>query len=816
MIELKEISKIYRSKKSVDTIALKNVNLTLADKGMVFILGKSGSGKSTLLNLLGGLDKPTSGEIFIQGKSMKDFTERDLDGYRNSFVGFVFQEFNLLEDYNVYENIELALALQQKEDENHLISQLLTSLDLEGLEKRRINELSGGQKQRVAIARALVKQPKLLLCDEPTGNLDQKSGQEIFNILKEISQQNLVVVVSHDEESARKYADRILTIVDGEILSDTGNQRQSENPSSFTLQEAHLPFSYIFRMALHNLKLKPFKLVMIIFLLTFSLLFLHTTLTTILYNQVDNTIKTMNANQDYVLQVRKVEKESAFEYSYVPFESEDIEAILDIADVTINRQYDLYDNNQELNFNYASYDINDWVLNRPYPLEFIELEDNRLIENLMGRLPTNDNEIVIHKYLADYIIKYGITENEEVYKSQSYEELLNGEHGLPLGDNQVFVVGIVMDDSDGYTTEKLYGNLKAINEFYDSDYYQMAPFIYVQDFAKNAILKTDKDVPLDSMILGVSSFQKNLRFLEKPVNVITSEGLTSKDALTEEEIIVPLEYYLTQKEDFKNQYESLLEQGKPEEEINQFIQDYLSQEDLQISLSYQENGERKVVFLKVTGVNFDNVYYITPAFGQNFSYKTREISSLYIYENDSQKLESLLTEIDLLTNNVTGNYGYVLSSDILSSTNGYQGIYTTFGKLFLFLTLAFSLFTLLLFVHYISQVITEARKEIGILRALGASSKDILYIYLTTVMIVGVFSAVLANVLWYFITLFLHHLLSSAMGFKVYPFDTSFLTSIFVFCYSLLLSVFITFFIIKPVSNATPANTILNKKERKE
>ena len=466
--------------------------------------------------------------------------------------------------------------------------------------------------------------------------------------------------------------------------------------------------------------------------------------------------------------------------------------------------------------NYASYDINDWVLNRPYPLEFIELEDNRLIENLMGRLPTNDNEIVIHKYLADYIIKYGITENEEVYKSQSYEELLNGEHGLPLGDNQVFVVGIVMDDSDGYTTEKLYGNLKAINEFYDSDYYQMAPFIYVQDFAKNAILKTDKDVPLDSMILGVSSFQKNLRFLEKPVNVITSEGLTSKDALTEEEIIVPLEYYLTQKEDFKNQYESLLEQGKPEEEINQFIQDYLSQEDLQISLSYQENGERKVVFLKVTGVNFDNVYYITPAFGQNFSYKTREISSLYIYENDSQKLESLLTEIDLLTNNVTGNYGYVLSSDILSSTNGYQGIYTTFGKLFLFLTLAFSLFTLLLFVHYISQVITEARKEIGILRALGASSKDILYIYLTTVMIVGVFSAVLANVLWYFITLFLHHLLSSAMGFKVYPFDTSFLTSIFVFCYSLLLSVFITFFIIKPVSNATPANTILNKKERRE
>ncbi len=816
MIELKEVSKIYRSKKSVDTLALKNVSLTLEDKGMVFILGKSGSGKSTLLNLLGGLDKPSSGEIFIQGKSMKDFTEKDFDRYRNSFVGFVFQEFNLLEDYNVYENIELALALQQKKDENHFIHHLLTSLDLEGLEKRRINELSGGQKQRVAIARALVKRPKLLLCDEPTGNLDQKSGQEIFTILKEISKQNLVVVVSHDEEAAREYADRILTIVDGEITEDTGYQNTEENSSSFTLQDAHLPFSYIFKMALHNLKLKPFKLIMIIFLFTFSLLFLHTTLTTILYNQVDNTIKTMKANQDYVLQVRKIEKKSAFEYSYVPFENEDIEAILDIADITINRQYDLYDNNQALNFHYASYDINDWVLQSPYSLHFIELEDDRLIENLMGRLPTKENEIVLHKYLADYIIKYGVIENEEVYKPQSYEELLNGGQSLSLGDNQVFVVGIVMDNSDGYTTEKLYGDLKAIRNFQNSDYYQMASFIYVRGFAEKAILKTDKNVPLNSMTLGVSSFQRNLRFLEEPVRVIAVDGLTSKDALTKEEILVPLEYFLTQKEDFKNQYESLLEQGQTEEEINKFLQDYLTREDLQIALSYQENGERKVVFLKVTGVNFDNFYYITPAFGQNFSYKTREISSLYIYENNSQILENLLTKIDLSTNNIDGNYGYVLSSDILSSTNEFQGVYTVYGKILFFLTLAFSLFTLLLFVHYISQVITEARKEIGILRALGTRSKDILYIYLTMVIFVGVFSAILANVLWYFITMFLHHLLSTAMGFKVYPFDTSFLTSIFVFGYCLLLSIFIPFFLIKPISAATPANTILNKTEREK
>ena len=201
MIELRNVSKIYKSKKGNKTTALNNVSLKFDDKGMTFILGKSGSGKSTLLNIIGGLDKYDSGDIFILGKSSKDFKNSDFDSYRNTYVGFVFQEFNILEDYNVYENISLALQLQQKNIDKEKIDKLLDKLGLIDLKTRKVNELSGGQKQRVAIARALIKDPKIILADEPTGNLDSKTGKQVMDLLKEISKEKLVIIVSPEFDS---------------------------------------------------------------------------------------------------------------------------------------------------------------------------------------------------------------------------------------------------------------------------------------------------------------------------------------------------------------------------------------------------------------------------------------------------------------------------------------------------------------------------------------------------------------------------------------------------------------------------------------
>ncbi len=220
MLEIKNLTKIYRSKTGESVKALDNVSISFPETGMVFILGKSGSGKSTLLNVMGGLDAYDDGEFIIKGKSSKDFGGSDFDAYRNTFIGFIFQEYNVLDDFTVGANIGLALELQGKKATDEKINAILAQVDLLSYAKRKPNELSGGQKQRVAIARALVKDPQIIMADEPTGALDSNTGKQIFDTLKELSKEKLVLIVSHDRDFAERYADRIVELSDGKILSD--------------------------------------------------------------------------------------------------------------------------------------------------------------------------------------------------------------------------------------------------------------------------------------------------------------------------------------------------------------------------------------------------------------------------------------------------------------------------------------------------------------------------------------------------------------------------------------------------------------------
>ena len=232
MLEIRNLSKTYHSKKGESVKALDNINITFAESGMVFILGKSGSGKSTLLNVMGGLDSYDSGEFIIKGKSSKDFAGSDFDAYRNTFIGFIFQEYNILDDFSVGANIGLALELQGKKATDEKITEILSKVDLLSYAKRKPNELSGGQKQRVAIARALVKEPQIIMADEPTGALDSNTGKQIFDALKALSKEKLVLIVSHDRDFAEKYADRIIELSDGQIISDvTKHERESEQLS---------------------------------------------------------------------------------------------------------------------------------------------------------------------------------------------------------------------------------------------------------------------------------------------------------------------------------------------------------------------------------------------------------------------------------------------------------------------------------------------------------------------------------------------------------------------------------------------------------
>ncbi|MBR1677110.1 MAG: ABC transporter ATP-binding protein/permease [Clostridia bacterium] len=237
MLELKNIVKEYVTADE-KVLALKGVSLKFRKSEFVSVLGPSGCGKTTLLNIVGGLDRYTSGDLIINGKSTKNFSDKDWDTYRNHQIGFVFQSYNLIPHQTVLENVELALTLSgisAAERKERAIA-VLEKVGLKNKINNRPNQLSGGQMQRVAIARALINDPEILLADEPTGALDSKTSVQIMDLLKEISNDRLIVMVTHNPELAEKYSSRIIRLLDGELVGDdkpvTDEEAEEENKIS--------------------------------------------------------------------------------------------------------------------------------------------------------------------------------------------------------------------------------------------------------------------------------------------------------------------------------------------------------------------------------------------------------------------------------------------------------------------------------------------------------------------------------------------------------------------------------------------------------
>ena len=230
MIRLSNVNKYFFKNKENEIHVSKDINLEIDSKGMVVFLGTSGSGKTTLLNIMSGIDRFDSGEIEVFGEKLSHFS-RKWNKIRKNNIGYVFQNYNLLKNKTVYENIDFILRNNGYNDEENIrsrIQYLLKSVGLENFEKRYVNTLSGGQAQRVSLARALVKRPKIIVADEPTGNLDSKNSLFVMNILKEFSKSALVLLVTHDEKIASYYGDRIIRIKDGEIISDELNEANQD------------------------------------------------------------------------------------------------------------------------------------------------------------------------------------------------------------------------------------------------------------------------------------------------------------------------------------------------------------------------------------------------------------------------------------------------------------------------------------------------------------------------------------------------------------------------------------------------------------
>ncbi len=321
MIKLIDINKYYTSSQG-KFHALKNINLTFPDQGMVYIVGKSGSGKSTLLNVIGGIDKYDSGKLIIDNTVIDEstntvstdtidtakFSRKDFNSYRNTYIGFIFQEFNVIKGLTVYENIALSLELQQiSVKENHQkILDIIKTVGLTGKEKRRINELSGGERQRVAIARALIKDPKVIIADEPTGNLDSKNRDIVMNILKELSKEKLIIIVTHDKHLSKQYGDREIKIKDGQIVKDEllhPENLQNVVPTKHKIKQISPKAIVSFNLAWKGFKLNKARFIFIIILFSLSLIFAGSVINLYLTDTTKEYAKFQDDYGNYVISI---------------------------------------------------------------------------------------------------------------------------------------------------------------------------------------------------------------------------------------------------------------------------------------------------------------------------------------------------------------------------------------------------------------------------------------------------------------------------------------------------------------------------------
>ena len=263
MLKLKKISKSYKTG-SFFQKALNEVSINFREQEFVAILGSSGSGKTTLLNMIGGLDVYDSGDLIFNGKSTKKFKDGDWDAFRNNSIGFVFQSYNLISHISVLDNVEMGMTLsgKSKAERNKKALEVLDKVGLKEHSHKKPNQLSGGQMQRVAIARALANDPDIILADEPTGALDTTTGEQILDLIKEISKNKLVIMVTHDSSMANKYAKRIIKLKDGEVMGDSDPYIDKDDSSLYTIKKTSMSFLTALKLSFKNIVTKKGRTVL--------------------------------------------------------------------------------------------------------------------------------------------------------------------------------------------------------------------------------------------------------------------------------------------------------------------------------------------------------------------------------------------------------------------------------------------------------------------------------------------------------------------------------------------------------------------------
>lgn len=689
MLKLENITKIYEGK-NFKQIALNDVTLAFRNNEFVSILGPSGSGKTTLLNIIGGLDKYTYGNLIIDGVSTRKYKERDWNNYRSKKVGFIFQSYNLINHQTVLSNVLLSLNIagKPKKESIKLAKKVLKDVGLENYIKKKPKELSGGQMQRVAIARALVTNPNIILCDEPTGALDSQTSIQIMELLKEISKEKLVIMVTHNVTLANKYSDRVIALNDGVITYDT-SPYEVENYSLKKIKNKRKTMNKFTSLTLsfNNLLTKKSRTLLTSFAGSIGII------------GIALVLSLSKGTQKYI---NKIEKNTFSKYpisimeSYIDYqnmfdkEKESCKngSVCSINDLTNNVVNDNKINSISkfsniLKQNYEN--INNYTLdiNYNYNIDLNIYKDNKMIENsslyfkeflnnnspllkeytlIYGKLPEKYNEIVIvtdenGKLPLSLMKSLFIDEDIDLSKTIniSYEKIIDSKFKL-VSETSYYIY-------ENDTWQYIKNNQDKINDILDKSI----------NLKITGILKLNKDAVIsESGFIGYS--KKLINYLNDEVN-----SSNIKKSILENKDINPLTNNLY---DENMTYEMLLDSisinDKNPIKIDIYPKDYKSKEKIEsIIKKYNEDNSN------------DKVYYT---------------DYLKVFLNSITSLIKMIT--------------YVLTAFI--------------GVSLIVSSIMISIIT------YIS--VLERTKEIGILRSLGASKKDIKNIFKAETIIIGTIS----------------------------------------------------------------------------
>lgn len=689
MLKLENITKIYEGK-NFKQIALNDVTLAFRNNEFVSILGPSGSGKTTLLNIIGGLDKYTYGNLIIDGVSTRKYKERDWNNYRSKKVGFIFQSYNLINHQTVLSNVLLSLNIagKPKKESIKLAKKVLKDVGLENYIKKKPKELSGGQMQRVAIARALVTNPDIILCDEPTGALDSQTSIQIMELLKKISKEKLVIMVTHNVTLANKYSDRVIALNDGVITYDT-SPYEVENCSLKKIKNKRKTMNKFTSLSLsfNNLLTKKSRTLLTSFAGSIGIIGIALVLslskgTQKYINKIEkNTfskypISIMESYIDYQNMFGK-EKESCKNGSICSINDLSNNVVNDNKINSISKFSNILKQNYE-NINNYTLDIN-----YNYNIDLNIYKDNKMIEHsslyfkeffnnnspllkeytlIYGKLPEKYNEIVIvtdenGKLPLSLMKSLFINEDIDLSKTIniSYEKIIDSKFKL-VSETSYYIY-------ENDTWQYIKNNQDKINDIFNKSI----------NLKITGILKLNKDAVIsESGFIGYS--KKLINYLNDEVN-----SSNIKKSILENKDINPLTNNLY---DENMTYEMLLDSisinDKNPIKIDIYPKDYKSKEKIEsIIKKYNEENSN------------DKVYYT---------------DYLKVFLNSITSLIKMIT--------------YVLTAFI--------------GVSLIVSSIMISIIT------YIS--VLERTKEIGILRALGASKKDIKNIFKAETIIIGTIS----------------------------------------------------------------------------